>query len=101
MRLRIRKHREQGRRALAAVRQEQAAVAEQARREAEYDARRLGPYEHRGAYRPAATPRGGDRDAQGLGLVAGKTLAGGKGTPQPCHYCGEIGGHTSDCPVIS
>lgn len=51
-------------------------------------------------------PEGGEQDAhQGLGVVTGKTLAGGKGTsasPKPCNYCGQPDPyHTADCPVIS
>jgi hypothetical protein len=45
--------------------------------------------------------KAGGRDAQVLGLVTDKTLAGGKGTPERCKYCGEVGGHTGQCPVVS
>jgi len=61
---------------------------------------RSDPHEFRGANRPADTPRGGDRDAQGMGLVnSGRQSTGD--SADPCKYCGIVGSHTSDCPVIS
>lgn len=44
---------------------------------------------------------GGESDAAQLGLVSEHPLAGGKGSDSPCRYCGEIGGHTGQCPVVS
>ena len=47
--------------------------------------------------------KGGGSDEAHLGLVSRGSLAGGKGslTGPPCKYCGEIGGHTAQCPVVS
>jgi hypothetical protein len=60
----------------------------------------LRPHELRGTNRPADTPRGGDRDAQGMGLVnSGRQSTGD--SADPCKYCGIVGSHTSDCPVVS
>ena len=38
-----------------------------------------------------------------LGVVAGGSLAGGKGSfiGSPCNYCGEVAGHTAQRPVVS
>ncbi len=55
----------------------------------------------------AATPislqmKGGGSDEARLGLVTRKPLAGGKGSlGPPCQYCGEVDGHTAQCPVVS
>lgn len=67
--------------------------------------------------RRAASGKGGEPDGRDtavrgpeprrtrvLGLVADKPVAGGNGTGSPeapCKYCGIVGGHTADCPVIS
>ncbi len=41
-------------------------------------------------------------DEARLGLVTRKPLAGGKGSlGSPCQYCGEVDGHTAQCPVVS
>jgi hypothetical protein len=48
--------------------------------------------------------RGGGRDAQQeLGLVTSRAGAGDtdQRRAEACKYCGIIGGHTADCPVIS
>lgn len=50
---------------------------------------------------PTMQGGGGTREAQ-LGLVGASTLAGeGCPTSEPCHFCGETGGHTAQCPVVS
>ncbi len=42
--------------------------------------------------------KGGGIDEAQLGLVTVKPLAGGSTV---CKYCGEIDGHTGQCPVVS
>lgn len=45
--------------------------------------------------------RGDGHREPSLGLVT-KTVAGGNGIPEkPCPYCGLVGGHTGQCPVVS
>lgn len=48
----------------------------------------------------AAAVEGGGRHAPCLGLVTA-TVAGGNGSSEPCKYCGIVGGHNGNCPVIS
>ena len=46
--------------------------------------------------------KGGGSDEAQLGLVMCGSLAGGKGSSgPPCRYCGEVDGHTGQCPVVS
>ena len=48
--------------------------------------------------------KGGEPDDARLGLVnRRRSLAGGKGsvTGSPCKYCGQVDGHTAQCPVVS
>ena len=52
-------------------------------------------------YKRQAEKGGGSDEAQ-LGLVMRGSLAGGQGLPgPPCRYCGEVDGHTAQCPVVS
>lgn len=45
---------------------------------------------------------GGSDGLHHLGLVVDEPLAGGEGSSgPPCDFCGEIDGHTGQCPVIS
>lgn len=39
--------------------------------------------------------KGGGRNGESLGVVIKTPSA------EPCSYCGIVGGHTADCPVIS
>lgn len=45
---------------------------------------------------------GGGTDEPRVGLVIEQAVAGGNGsTTEPCKYCGEIDGHTAQCPTVS
>ena len=50
-----------------------------------------------------ANGKGGGRHAPGqdLGLVTNPQGAGGTRSPEACKYCGVVGGHTGQCPVVS
>lgn len=53
---------------------------------------------------PTQRKGGGSDEVARLGLdrLTGEALAGGKGLPDPpCTYCGIVGGHNGNCPVIS
>lgn len=53
------------------------------------------------AYKPEYRKEVGSDEAR-MGVVrARESLAGGKGSGLPCRYCGEVGGHTGQCPVVS
>lgn len=54
--------------------------------------------------RRAARRRGGGPDeAQRLGLVTKQPRTGGTGASSGdrCPYCGQVNGHTAQCPVVS